>query len=444
MSKPFAKCTESTKEIIFTIVNLYYPNIEINAIIIVGSNYLIKNLKNSHNKNSDIDIIILSESLLGSKQFNYEYEDTNLDIIITNPNKILTLTLEAFNGSKQVGKIFSSSILHSIIYDEREIGTNFIFTLQKIYALFTKSCLPKFYANSLFLHNIKTNLSDLYKDTPIENFFSLQRISSQLFDYIATLIYPFKTSGSYRGKIFSQNFPNEFNNCLTPNNNNVNNYIDFIKSSVSKFAPVSKTKFHSFLYSDELQKELKTNQNIDSFFFGYDNLVFEKEIIFLTKENIPKIHTELTPLKLTNIIPFLSDNELNTHYDFLNYLSKKYIFSSLEERKKVMDQILNQFLDTTHKTTIENSLKAISLLKVIIDISKDTEIIKIKKFKSWLDTFNLQLKKKENTKINQSLSPIFSIIKNSSSIKEKEIKTNFIFFSILKSLRIKIEDIDFS
>ncbi|MCF2874631.1 MULTISPECIES: hypothetical protein [unclassified Tenacibaculum] len=430
---------------IASVINIHYQNVKINAIIIVGSNHQIKNLKNINNKNSDVDIIILSEKTSNLKQFNYDYEGINLDIILTNPNNILSLILEAFNGSKQAGKIFSSSILYSIVYDENGIGKDFMYTVQKVYSLLKESYLPNYYTNSLFLHNINSNLNDIYKQDLVANFFSLHRTSTQIFDYISTLIYPFKTSGSYRGKVFNQNFPNEFNNELTPYKNS-NNYFDFIESSVSKFAPVSKTKFQAFLYSDELKKELTFNKSVSSFFFGYDNLLFEKEIIFLTKEDISKLQTKLTPIKLTNIIPLLVESELNSFYQFLNYLSTKYIFSSLNDRKEVMEKILYQFTESVDKTTIENSLKTITLIKVIVDIIKESKTIPIKEFRSWLESFNLKLKQEDMQSLenHQLLPEIFSIINNSSSIKEKEIKTNFIFFSILKSLRIKVEDIDFS
>ena len=178
---------------------------DVNSVIIVGSNYNFST-KKTIDKDSDIDFIILNNN----KHYSLKKKFNNLsyDISFINQNDLGALILGALNGSPFFGKIFSSiNNDYNLIKDKNKEGIKFINIIKCINKFFIASSIPNYIISSTYLHNILANKKDLKKESIEERFFSFFKLAEHSFNYMSYLIYPFNTSGSYRGKIMSKNYP---------------------------------------------------------------------------------------------------------------------------------------------------------------------------------------------------------------------------------------------
>ncbi|WP_299435338.1 hypothetical protein [uncultured Aquimarina sp.] len=419
-------------------------SIELNTVFLVGSNYNIKDVREVYNKNSDIDIIVLSE--VDSFQIHTEHKGVKFDICIVNLNDTINLVLAAFNGSPMAGKVFSSISSYRIIIDKKGVGISFVEVIQKIYSIFTQACLPNYNANHIFLHNIAANLTDTRKQNPSESFFAYNRLSNHLFDYISKLIYPFHTSGSYRGKIFKQYIDDLEEQLLLKTKDFMAMQDSLVLYYINKFSPVTRTKYKAIEYSSSLEKEILSG-SITTFYFGLDNLISESIVMFLPEEEFFKNKLAYKLLDLNNIVPCFLEDQLKVYYSFLTRISKKYFSSNINERKYLLSLIINRFEEEGFEKTIIASLKAVLIIKSSQEISKENVLIGLEGFKEWLLELDIVLPsiKHDNDlseNIGNELSTLFKYINPSDFTKEKELKIGYIFFGIMKALRINIEDLD--
>ncbi len=443
--------TERTySELINTIQELVNGNsikvIELDTVLLVGSNHNIKNIDEASNKDSDIDIIVLSE--VDPFQIYTVHNGVKFDISIVNQNDIINLILAAFNGSPMAGKIFSSSSQYTIIRDRKGVGLSFVNIIEKVYGIFTQVCLPNYNINHVFLHNISANLTDTRKQNASESFFAYNRLSNHLFDYISKLIYPFHTSGSYRGKVFEK-YINDFHEKIIKNTNEEGVFINsIIVYYCNKFSPILHSDYKAIAYSSSLEKEILSG-NINSFYFGQDNLISESTVIFLPKEELLKNKNRFSYelLDLYNIIPFLLKDQLEAYNLFLVMISKRYFSSDLKERKYILSLIINRFVEEGFGKTISTSLEAILIIKTCQEISKENVFIGLEGFKEWMLELDIVVPSTEYSNdlpenIEYTLSTLFKYINCSDFDKEKEIKVGHIFFGIMSALRIQIQDLD--
>lgn len=420
--------------------------IELDTILLVGSNRNIKNIDNACNKDSDIDIIILSD--VDSFQIHTLHMGVKFDISIVNQNNIINFILAAFYGSPMAGKIFSSIGQHTILIDKKKVGVSFVDIALKIYILFTRTCLPNYDVNHIFLHNLSANFGDIRKTNVSESFFAYNRVANQLFDYISKLIYPFHTSGSYRGKVFEE-YLNDFQEKIHKNINEGSIFSNLLVDHYcEKFSPILQSNFKAIVYSSLIKKEILLG-NITSFYFGYDNLISENTVLFLSEEEYLKImgRIEFVSLDLSNIVPCFSKNQIDTYNAFLIILSQRYFSSNVDERKNILNAIIGQFYDNGFKTIVNNSLKAILILKSIQEVSNENVIIDLEDFHKWLLNFNIAFLPNQDYSyfpkdLQQGLLQIFQYMNDYSFLKELEIKVNYVFFGIMKALRINIENLD--
>ncbi|AXT57097.1 hypothetical protein D1815_15580 [Aquimarina sp. AD1] len=416
---------------------------ELNTVLLVGSNHHIKTVDEARNRDSDIDIIVLSE--VDAFQIHTVHNGVKFDISIVNQNEIINLILTAVNGSPMAGKIFSSSSKKTIIRDKKGVGVFFINIVEKIYSIFNQACLPNYKANHMFLHNIAANLSDTRKQNPSESFFAYHRLSNHLFDYISKLIYPFYTSGSYRGKVFEK-YLTDFQERIFENTyDNVNTMVVYYRN---KFSPIFQSDYEAVVYSSALEKEILSS-NIVSFYFGIDNPISESTVIFLPKEELLKNKNRVSYklLELYSIIPFLSQDQLDVYNSFLVTISKEYLSLDVNERKFVLSLIINRFEEEGFGRVILESLKAILIIKTSQEISKENIFIGLEGFKEWMLELDIVLPSvKQNNdvpeNIEYTLSILFEYINCSDFTKEKEIKVGYMFFGIMSALRIQIADLD--
>lgn len=413
----------------------FEENINLNSIILVGSNYNMFKKEFLVSSKSDIDVIILTNS--NSFYINQLYKNIRFDVSIINQDDIIKIFLGALNGSSFFGKIVTSLNQFEIIKDIDEIGITFINTIKYFYESFTKSFLPNYSVNSIYIHNILANKKDLKKETKEESFFALQRLSEHLFNYISFLIYPFQTSGSYRAKVIGQ-YLNQKN---SKEKKNIVLNKKLIISILSNICPVLEYEFRAVEYNKKIET-LILEHKISSFYFGYKELLSENTIIFLLEKDV--IKNKLKLQKITNIIPFLTKNEMIMFTNFLVLLSKKNMTSSVNEKKEFLISIYNEFKHMKLGHVIDDSLKNILILKTLKEVKKQDTKINIKKFNNWLMNIKGMSLSNNNMQKQIRFQEIIAFIENSSDKIEKEIKTIHIFFAIMKSLRIEIEDLNFT
>ncbi|MEE3999746.1 hypothetical protein V1T75_05285 [Tenacibaculum sp. FZY0031] len=414
----------------------FNKEVKLNSIIIVGSNYDCCKKENLDSLESDIDVIILTDS--ENFSINQEYNNVNFDVSFLNQNDVISLVLGAVNGSSFYGKVFSSISQYKIIKDTNNVGFTFISVVKNLYELFTNSCLPNYKVSDVLLHNILVNERDLKKRNKEESFFALHRLSEHLFNYISYLVYPFQTSGSYRGKVIGK-YLEGFHN-----SNSKEKVLDkaLIESNISMFCPVLKSNFRCVFY-DEKIKEAISNNKINTYYFGCNELVLEKIVIFLLEKDI--LDNNLKLEKMVDIIPFLSKKEIEVYTKVVVFLSKKYFNSSIKERIEILLSIFNDFVKIKLDKVIVESLKSVLILKSIEELTKEGYKISILGFHDWL--FDLKLALLPNKKsIPEELcfQKIIKMILESKTIKEREIKTSYIFFGVMKSLRVNVGDLNFN
>ncbi len=429
------------------VIDMYsVKDIVLDTIIITGSNHTIDNLDSVRNNESDIDIIILTE--VDSFQINTTYNGIRYDISLINQLDIINLLLAAYKGSQIAGKIFSSINASTIIKDKKGLGVIFINVIKKLYVIFIEACIPSYTANQVFLYNINANLTDTRKQNIAETFFAYHRLSNHVFEYISKLIYPFYTSGSYRGQVFDkylEGFQEKI--CL---NTEAQPVMDdsILKYYVDKFSPVLEYHYKAVAYDSLLKNEILSG-SIHSFYFGYDNLISETTVVFLPEEELlkNKNKTEFKALDLSNIVPYLLEDQLDMYSAFLVTVSQHYLSSKIDERKYSLHLIIDLFYDKGYRKTINQSLKAILIIKSAQEISEENILIDLEGFQEWLLGMGISflLHKKDQLlpkNIEEGLLKLFNCIEDSTAAKEQEIKVSYIFFGIMKALRINIEDLD--
>lgn len=419
----------------------------IKAIIFVGSNHSITDLDDNLSCDSDLDFIVLVEGDTFSISTNYK--DHQYDLTIINPSNFLNLIINGYERSPFAGKIFSSLKDYTIIKDTENIARYFVHMTNKIYEILVNAVLPNFSANSIFLDNIKANLSDTKKNDATEVFFAYDRLSTHVFDYISRLIYPFNLRGSYRGKVFKKHLKNLRNNVsLNEGQYFIND--KFIEGWIEKFSPILECGYRALAFSPSLEKEILSEQ-IKSFYFGYDNIVSKNRILFLPEEEFLKNKDNMNfeALNLSNIVPLFSKHQLDSYTSLLSLMSMEYLRLDEGSRKKTLELILKKYHDQDLGDLVWQSIKAALLIDSIKEITLEKDYIRLEDFNNWLTNFDLPLSLVKENEFNlpkyldEKLAEIFTYIKSSVSYKETEIKASFTFFGIMKSLRINIDDIDF-
>lgn len=408
--------------------------IDINSIILVGSNYNIDSLENvSHN--SDVDIIVLSNSNHAS--FNKKIYNIQFDISIINQNDIANIVLKALNKSSFFGKLFSSLSCYNIIFDTKKNGENFIQIIKELYYLFTNSFIPNNKLANIYFHNISANLKDSRKERNNELFFSNFRLCEHLFDYVSYIIYPFKTSGSYRGKIIGKHL-------TSIDTFKTDSYINFIEENVSKFCPNLEESFFSVTHNS-ITKNLILKNQINEYYFGFEDLINENEVIFILEKDIKKYNLKL--INATSITPFLSQEENNSLHNLLITLSKKYLSHDLKDRLNLINYVLYWFEKKGDKELILNNLRSIFIIKSLQEINSKHKTIDSVTFYNWLQLSKLHLKTNPTIplpNISYELENIYDNIMENGSLIEKKIKVSYFFFGILKALKLNIFDLNFN
>jgi len=421
------------EDILTRLMYLAGDETQITSILITGSNHDLSS-KNTIAQDSDIDFIVLNEN----RHFSIKNKVQNIsyDISFINQNDITSIILGALNGSSFFGKVFSSINNCNVIKDTNDQGVRFINTITFLYTLFSESFIPNFETSSISLHNISANKKDLRKNTFEENYFATLRLSEHVFNYMSHLAYPMYTSGSYRGKIIKQQFGN-FNN---KENNNCLIHKDDILMATQKISPVLAYKFFGVVENEIIQSAISNNE-INSYYYGYNNLVEEKRIVFLLENDILKNNLKLTDLN--NIVPFLTEEELTTYTDFLISLSTKHQRTLLKNRIQLLLEIFNIFRKEKLHQVIIKTLKSLMILKSVYFLSKKENQITMDIFSNWLINLKEGFHIPEILNLDINFENILSIVINSTSRRETEIKTCHIFFGIMKSLKIDMEDLNF-
>ncbi len=415
------------------LIHLADSEIQIDSILIVGSNYDVSS-KKKISKDSDIDFIILNQS----KHFSMseKFQGISYDISFVNHKDMGTIILGALSGSAFFGKFFSSMRKYTIIKDTGELGVKFADIINYLYNSFTASFIPNYEISSILLHNIAANKNDLRKNTLEEINFASLRLAEHVFNYMSYLAYPIHTSGSYRGKVIEKQFEylkNRKNKtCILDKN-------DLLKTT-QEISPVLEYDFFGVTDNEEIQKAI-SNEKIEDYYYGYDNLVKEERVVFLSENDILKNNFKLS--YVNNIIPFLEKEQLSICTDFFISVSKKYQKVTLKDKLEFLLGILNGFRKENIHQVLVNTLKSLFIIKSITLLDENEKTMNIEVLDDWLEQTKEDFYFPKTPDIPLNLNEIFSIIINSATQRETEIKTCHIFFGIMKSLRIEIEDFYF-
>ena len=416
------------------LISLTSENVDINSILIVGSNHDIMSKKEIR-KNSDVDFVILNNSKTFAVK--EKIQGVTYDISFINHKDMGALVLGALSGSPFFGKFFSSIHKYSIIQDKDSLGDTFVNIIKYLYNCFTTSFIPNYEISTISLDSISANKNDIKKDTIEEINFASIRLSEHVFNYLSYLSYPIHTSGSYRGKVIEKQFQytknRENQNCILDQKDllNISNYI----------APVSEYNFFGFTNNDDIQEAISQNK-IENYYYGFDNLVAEKSIVFLSEKDVLNNNFQLLYIK--NIIPFLTSNQLEICTNFFISLSKKHEESSLENRVQYLLNVFNSFKKEQYHEIIINTLKSLFIIKSIHLLDERDNKIDVEILDEWL----LQTKEefyfpKSSISDELDLNNLLTIISESKLQREKEVKVCYLFFGIMKSLRVNIEDFHF-
>ena len=412
------------------------------AVILTGSYYNITNLSDLQTNSSDLDIIILNNH--NTFHINTTFDKIRYDISVINCNDFIELFLSAINKSPFNSKVFSSLRNFNILFDTNKIGATFIDIAKKLYNILVSSILPNHKSIHLLQHNIQANISDISKEESLEKFFAFLRSTDQFFEYLVSISYPFHTSGSYRGKILSQDYKDLKEEISREKENMVLDWTN-ISSLIKRYIPILNTEYIAMEYNPKIVNDIKSGQ-LTSFFFGFDNLMSEKFIIFVDKEVFKEIEkTENKKIiELNNIVPFLSESHLNLYYSYIKKISLNTIDYSLEQRIKIFKEIYSHPIFRYHTKEINQSLKSILILISFREIVDKNISINLKDLKSWLKEFdNIEFNFLEHTVFDDELNQLANYINKEKNTRIKVIIINYIFFGIMKALRVKIEDLNF-
>lgn len=446
---PNEKNTLFLKKLIQEVTNSYYNSrITPLSIILVGSKCEFDSLNSLYNTNSDLDVIIVIKN--GDPfQLKETYAGIHLDISIIKNDDLINLFYSALNGSPFVGKIFSSLSNYTIIQDSDNIGNFFIRTTQLLYKLFTSTNLPNFNFISTSLKNISSNIFDLDKNENATKLYcTYNRLSEHFFEYISKLLYPFHTSGSYRGEIFNNLFE-EINGCIDHiDKNKITLNLAFLRSCTNRVCPVFCSPYIGIQLTSYFKDEISSG-NITSYFLGYDNLVSENSILFVIEEELNKSYlNKYQAVGVKTIIPFFSAHQLNQYYQLLSQFSKNYIHASSDKRMNILFSVINEFNKNRFEPILNHSLKAIFVLKILSEISQEKKKIKTPDLYNWLVALNFSFPadKSKSTipfEILSTLNKLLISINERDSMKEKEVMVVYLFWGIVKALRLEIRNLNF-
>ncbi|WP_299834993.1 hypothetical protein [uncultured Tenacibaculum sp.] len=415
------------------LISLTTSEITINSILIVGSNYDIASKKKIR-KGSDIDFVILNSSKTFAVK--EKFQDITYDIAFINHTDMGAVVLGALSGSPFFGKFFSSINKHSIIKDTDRLGSKFVSIIKYLYSCFTASFIPNYEISTISLDSIAANKDDIEKNSVEEMNFASIRLSEHTFNYLSYLSYPIHTSGSYRGKVIEKHFQYTENrknqNCILDKNDLVN-IADYI-------APVAEYRFFGFDYDESIQEAISQNK-IENYYYGFDNLISERNIVFLSEKDVMKNNFQLLYIK--NIIPFLKENQLNVCTDFFISLSNKHEQNTLENRVQFLLSVFNYFKKEEKHQIILHTLKSLFIIKSIHLLEENEHKMSIEVFDEWLLQTKDDFYFPEDAKMEVDLNEILAIISQSKLQREMEVKTCYLFFGIMKALRVNIEDFHF-
>ena len=125
------------------------------------------------------------------------------------------------------------------------------------------------------------------------------------------------------------------------------------------------------------------------------------------------------------------------------FLSKEYSLASLENRILFLLDIFYALKKEQLHFVLLKTLKSLLIIKSVHFLNEEEQGIDFNLFNDWIMQFKEELNFQEISSNNFDLKDIVNIIKDSESQREKEIKTCHIFFGIMKSLRINVEDLQF-
>lgn len=419
--------------ILYKLISLSTDEIQIDSVVIVGSNHDLSTKKKIP-KDSDIDFVILNNSKTFAVK--EKFQGLTYDIAFVNYTDMGSVVLGALSGSPFFGKFFSSTTKFSIIKDTNDLAINFVKLVGYLYNSFRESFIPNYEISTISVESIAANKEDLEKSTVEETNFAFIRLSEHVFNYMSYLAYPIHTSGSYRGKVLEKEFQylknKENQNCILGKS-------DLLKAT-EYIAPVSEYGFFATVHNESVQEAISNNQ-IENYYYGFDNLVTEESIVFLSEKDLLRNNFKLLYLK--NIIPFLTKEPLKTCTDLFVSLSREYQKTSLEDRIQLLLSVLNSFRKEGMHDVIVKTFKSLVIIKSIHLLAEAGKVIDLNTLDEWLLQTKEDFYFPEAPTTEFSLEEIFSIIKNSTRQKEIEVKTCYIFFGIMKALRIPIEDFYF-
>lgn len=389
------------------LIYLTSGEIQIDAIIVVGSNHNISSKKKIP-KNSDIDFVILNQSKTFAVK--EKFQGITYDIAFVNHNDMGTVVLGALSGSPFFGKFFSSITKYNIIKDKDDLGVKFVNIVTYLYRSFKESFIPNYEISTISLESIAANKEDLEKNTIEETNFAFIRLSEHVFNYISYLAYPIHTSGSYRGKVIEKKFQyienRENNDCILGKK-------DLIKIT-EYIAPTSEYNFFGFIDDENIQEAISNNK-IENYYYGFDNLVTEESIVFLSEEDVLKNNFKLHYIK--NIIPFLTKEQLGVCTDLFIFLSMKHQKTTLENRIQLLLNILNSFRKEKIHEVIVRTLKSLIIIKSIHLLAEAEKIINIDALDEWLLQTKEDLYFPKTSSTDVDLKEIFNIITKSRTDK---------------------------
>ncbi len=418
---------------LYKLISLTTDEIAVDSILIVGSNHDIASKKKIR-KGSDIDFVILNASRTFAVK--EKFQDITYDIAFINHTDMGTVVLGALSGSPFFGKFFSSITNSIVIKDKDNLGERFVNIITYLYNCFTVSFIPNHEISTISLDSIAANKDDLEKNSVEEMSFASIRLSEHVFNYMSYLSYPINTSGSYRGKVIEKHFQYTENrknqNCILDKNDLVN-IADYI-------APVAEYRFFGFDYDESIQEAISQNK-IENYYYGFDNLISERNIVFLSEKDMLKNNFKLLYVK--NIIPFLKENQLKVCTDFFISLSNKHEQNTLENRVQFLLSVFNYFKKEEKHQIILHTLKSLFIIKSIHLLEENEHKMSIEVFDEWLLQTKDDFYFPEDAKMEVDLNEVLAIISQSKLQREMEVKTCYLFFGIMKALRVNIEDFHF-
>jgi hypothetical protein len=412
--------------------------IKYDSIILIGSNSHADFTSKENKKKSDFDIIILGN--LANHQTKTTYQNRLFDISFVNINTCIQTLYEALSGSPFAGKIFSSSLSYNIILDKNKNGEKFTLFTKYAYDLFLEGVTPDFQSLHLYSVNIEANKNDVSKAFTYENNFVKQRLFNHLINCISSIIYPFHTSGKYRGQVFKKYLSQE-------PTNETKNTTDFISEFNIKYGQILNSfqinSYRAIVYSNSMG-DFIAKGIISDFSFGYDTLENETTLIFVNSKNfreLPK-NERYDVAHMTNNIPGLKNEEEKMYFIILRQLSRDYFSKPLQKRLHFFYSVV-QKLDESIKKSFKKSIKATIVKKACRSFVKKKSSVELNAFYKWLLDFDIYFPDQIENESPLITEKVINIINSTNTyFTNRNIIPNYKLFSIMKALRINIDDLE--